>query len=645
MKRYSFEVHGAVDARFLEACQGDAAKAEEQWIAHCEWRKNEGIDSILDQPQPHFHDIKAHYPHFYHKTSLAGNLVYYERPGVATLRIPIKRKQISIAAVVRHYVFMNEYMYNVYDSRPDCKVVSIWDVTGAGPYDLVGNARKLMAAIMKCMKDNYPERTEMLFIINAPQWFTAMWAVIKTMADPSVLDKIKILGTDYTSELFKWVAPCNVPTEFGGEDPTPIGQSDEEIALRNVADQLNGGPGASYAVSLAARAAAEAKEPTDEVGKAFDMFSTLSWLEIPADKTDHGALTENQTPLQPPRPISEEQTTETTENTPISPPHFPLLVDASHNIETTFTGPLVENAPEPTHCLPTSPPSLPAPSLSLLILKHPEGSRPNSLPHSDSSRYEEEPAPENFVELVALWATTAASAFKEVVDPSIELQPIDIVSPSQPAQSALPALPAPPSCDADEAPWAPSLLGIIQPLIAFRDNLAGAAGALVNEPDVKDIPVLEPTAAPLAEGIQPKLPLDPPSESSGDKRLLETEIDVTSMESSDSTLKQSESSIPPPFSPSPQHTSPFLSPAIESTPTPSVCTREVEIGPEELAPELASEINAENARPCEAEGTRKKTRLKRIVSKSLSPLQWRNKKAPITEGNALRRPQRGPRKE
>lgn len=65
--RYDYATHGAVDQAFLDACDGDVELAEARWAATCKWRLAEGVNSILEAPQPHFHAIKAHYPHFYHK--------------------------------------------------------------------------------------------------------------------------------------------------------------------------------------------------------------------------------------------------------------------------------------------------------------------------------------------------------------------------------------------------------------------------------------------------------------------------------------------------------------------------------------------------------------------------------------------------
>ena len=68
-EQYNFDTHGAVDEAFVDACDGDVKQAEARWVATCTWRSVEGISSILQEPQPHYHAIKSHYPHFFHKVS------------------------------------------------------------------------------------------------------------------------------------------------------------------------------------------------------------------------------------------------------------------------------------------------------------------------------------------------------------------------------------------------------------------------------------------------------------------------------------------------------------------------------------------------------------------------------------------------
>lgn len=62
----------------------------------------------------------------------------------------------------------------------------------------------------------YPERLKVLFMINAPMAFTALWAVIKPWIDPVTVAKFKILGKNYITELKEYMDENQIPVEYGG---------------------------------------------------------------------------------------------------------------------------------------------------------------------------------------------------------------------------------------------------------------------------------------------------------------------------------------------------------------------------------------------------------------------------------------------
>jgi hypothetical protein len=64
--RYDQARYGDINQRFINGCQGNMIEAQKRWVATVDWRIDEKIDDILSEPQPHFHDIKANYPHYYH---------------------------------------------------------------------------------------------------------------------------------------------------------------------------------------------------------------------------------------------------------------------------------------------------------------------------------------------------------------------------------------------------------------------------------------------------------------------------------------------------------------------------------------------------------------------------------------------------
>lgn len=165
---YDAAKYGEVNVRFVVGCGGNLCEAARRWMVTCDWRRAEGIDTLVSSPQPLFHTVKRFYPHFLHGKARTGSYVYIEQPGLGSVQTLLKQPGATIETVVRHYTFISEFVWNILDPREEGKLVSVWDVTGIGMHDLAGDTLALLRATMKVMQAHYPERTEKLFIINAP---------------------------------------------------------------------------------------------------------------------------------------------------------------------------------------------------------------------------------------------------------------------------------------------------------------------------------------------------------------------------------------------------------------------------------------------------------------------------------------------
>lgn len=58
----SLEHAEIVPPRYVRAFCGNEKHALERWKATLQWRKDNDIDSILNEPQPFFHDIRRYFP-------------------------------------------------------------------------------------------------------------------------------------------------------------------------------------------------------------------------------------------------------------------------------------------------------------------------------------------------------------------------------------------------------------------------------------------------------------------------------------------------------------------------------------------------------------------------------------------------------
>lgn len=74
----------------------------------------------------------------------------------------------------------------------------------------------LLKVVASLNQDYYPERLHKIFIVNAPVFFSAAWALIKIGLDKRVLDKVMVLGSDYKNTLLKHISHDQLPSFLGG---------------------------------------------------------------------------------------------------------------------------------------------------------------------------------------------------------------------------------------------------------------------------------------------------------------------------------------------------------------------------------------------------------------------------------------------
>lgn len=216
--------------RFIAAEKGDEEKGRQRYQNTLQWRKENRIDNILVTPHPTFDTIKKYYPQYFHGRSKAGQPVYYERPGKIDLAA-LKREGLSIEDLLRHYMYITEYLWRVIEPSDSGRSLTVLDVSGIGMYDLGGEVLDFIKRASAFTGAHYPERSAHIFIINIPGWFNMIWRMVKPMIDPVTREKVHMLkGSAILRELETLIDLDNIPSDLGGKGPA-LGDSDEELAL------------------------------------------------------------------------------------------------------------------------------------------------------------------------------------------------------------------------------------------------------------------------------------------------------------------------------------------------------------------------------------------------------------------------------
>eukprot|EP01026_Neomeris_dumetosa_P016848 TRINITY_DN16432_c0_g1_i1.p1 TRINITY_DN16432_c0_g1~~TRINITY_DN16432_c0_g1_i1.p1 ORF type:complete len:492 (+),score=55.57 TRINITY_DN16432_c0_g1_i1:112-1587(+) len=208
--------------RFLRARDYDVEKASEMYIAHLQWRKEYGTDTIIQDFDFKERDqFLAVYPQGYHKTDKQGRPIYIQHLGQIDLK-----KITQVTTVERMIKFhVQEWERCMHSIFPACskkegrrvdQMFAIMDVSGVGVHMLSADVRATLKEITKIDQDNYPESLGKVFIINAPFVFKAVWAFIQPLLNPRTRGKIELNGKNYLPSLLEYVDVDSIPQYLGG---------------------------------------------------------------------------------------------------------------------------------------------------------------------------------------------------------------------------------------------------------------------------------------------------------------------------------------------------------------------------------------------------------------------------------------------
>jgi len=227
-----------IPPRFMRGLLNDEKNARARWQQTKKWREKEGIDFLLDEPNPGYYQFKKHYKHYYHKRSKTGEFLYVEKCGQGKVE-NLWKMGFTMQQLARHYVWTSEYMWRVKDRDDDKMLISLFDLKGCTLNQLKGTQLSLFKECSMLIGSHYPERSKMTFVINAPWWISAAFTIIRPFMDPRTFEKIKVLGSDYKKHLFEYFDPSVIPIELGGTDEDALGEAPIEYEMNKHVKQAN----------------------------------------------------------------------------------------------------------------------------------------------------------------------------------------------------------------------------------------------------------------------------------------------------------------------------------------------------------------------------------------------------------------------
>ncbi|CAG9321265.1 unnamed protein product [Blepharisma stoltei] len=207
--------------RFLRARKFNFDKAMEMFQNYLRWRQEFGVDQIMSYEFPELEQVKACYPHGFHKTDSHGRPIYIERIGSLDLK---RLFEITTEErMIRYYVKSYETMLNV--QIPACAIaaghpveqsLTILDLGGSSTKLMSKKVYKFIQMASKIGQDYYPEMLGRMFIVNTPMLFSVAWKVIRPWLDERTQHKISLEGSKFQKKLLELAPADNVPHILGG---------------------------------------------------------------------------------------------------------------------------------------------------------------------------------------------------------------------------------------------------------------------------------------------------------------------------------------------------------------------------------------------------------------------------------------------
>lgn len=213
--------------RWLRARDFDVAKAERLYRNDLQWRKDNGVDDLL-QTYKIPDSVKENFP---------GVVIHPckdKRPmWIIPSCVDIKSfvTALTPAVVQRHIVFMLEHLESLKRSSSgemDKELESQYLVIDFDRFSLLQvyslQAMKTVTDMLKTIEEHYPECLEKCIPINVPYFFPIFWQLVRPFLSQRTVDKVEVYGREgWKERLLSIVDADSLPAIWGGNMMGPDG--------------------------------------------------------------------------------------------------------------------------------------------------------------------------------------------------------------------------------------------------------------------------------------------------------------------------------------------------------------------------------------------------------------------------------------
>nr|CCA25232.1 conserved hypothetical protein [Albugo laibachii Nc14] len=210
-----------VDARLIEACDGDMEEAKRRYKQILLWRQEHDMDKALLRPLSHFFIMKQAHVNYIHKRGKKGHLITFEHLGsMKASREHWLAHDVSEQDAIMYHMVCQEFLWKVLDPRPlpHGTQIKVVDIQGISMADVGGEVFAYMKTLGQTVAEYNPERIFFTIIINPPSWFSFIWKLVSPLVDPKTRERVQVLRgqKDITRGLLECIDEENLPQEYGG---------------------------------------------------------------------------------------------------------------------------------------------------------------------------------------------------------------------------------------------------------------------------------------------------------------------------------------------------------------------------------------------------------------------------------------------
>ncbi|CAB9496629.1 Transfer protein [Seminavis robusta] len=182
-----------IPTRYLTMAQQDrhlALKAVQKTV---EWRRDQGINDLLNEPHVNYDVCKQVVPHVFIGRDVESHVVYVQQPARFNDE-QMQRNGLEYHDMLRHAIYVQEYLWQIIEAEnPRATITSIIDVADLRFHQL---GQKDQVSFLKEMATtfdaHFPMRAHKTIIVNAPKWFYLLYRMLKPLLRESTTAMVEI---------------------------------------------------------------------------------------------------------------------------------------------------------------------------------------------------------------------------------------------------------------------------------------------------------------------------------------------------------------------------------------------------------------------------------------------------------------------